>query len=141
MPPGYLTPDPLGAAPPALYVARIVSVVDGDTVYLDVDLGLHRFGLTLWAHHVVSRLARCNAREHDEPGGVQAAANLTELLPAGLLLTADVRGQDNYGRLLVELILPDGRNVTDLLIATHWAAPWSGRGRRPVPPWPRPEDP
>lgn len=128
------------ALPPMVFRATVVDVVDGDTLHLDLDLGLRRLGFNLWLHDTATRLAGCNAREHDEPGGPEAGANLAALLPAGALVAADVRGRDEYGRLLAYLSLADGTDVTGLLIDTHWAAPWNGRGRKPVPPWPRPED-
>jgi hypothetical protein len=45
---------------------------------------------------------------------------------------------DKYGdRMLATIILPDGSDLVTSLIAEEWAAPWSGRGVKPLPPWPR----
>lgn len=125
---------------PYTYNAQVVRVVDGDTVELDVDLG---FGV--WKRAIGGagdecsfRLLGCNAREHDAPGGQEAIANLRTLLPVGATVTVTSVKNDKFGGRFDALItLPDGRDLTSLLVATQWAAAWNGRGAKPVPPWPR----
>ena len=113
--------------------ARVARVVDGDTVILDVDLG---FGV--WLAGQSFRLWGCNAIEHDQPGGAEATANLTSLLPAGSLVTLTSLKPDKFGgRYDAVITLPDGQDLVTLLIQTGWAAAWNGRGPKPVPPWPR----
>lgn len=113
--------------------ARVARVVDGDTVVLDVDLG---FGV--WKLAEAFRLLGCNAREHDAPGGQEAIANLRALLPVGALVTLTSVKPDKFGgRYDAKIQLPDGRDLTQLLVGTQWAAAWDGQGTKPVPPWPR----
>lgn len=113
--------------------AIVVRVIDGDTVVLDVDLGFD-----VWQRSQSFRLLGCNAREHDAPGGQEAVANLVELLPAGTEVTLTSIKPDKYGgRYDALIILPDGRDLTQLLIRAQWAAGWNGAGTKPVPPWPR----
>lgn len=117
------------------YPAQIVRIVDGDTVVLDVDLGFN-----VWQRSQSFRLAGCNAREHNAPGGVEAAANLATMLPPGTRVTlTSVRPDKFGGRYDARLALVDGRDVAQILIETGWAAPWSGAGPKPVPGWPRPD--
>lgn len=139
---------------PYTYRARPVRVIDGDTLVADLDLG---FDTTL---RTTLRLAGCNARELSEPGGREARAHLEELLlspwlgPRDWPLVASTIKPDKFGgRYDAHLHWPDTPrsmqderedeyidSLVDLLIRNHWAAPWDGRGPRPLPPWPRPED-
>lgn len=129
------------ATPPRERPGIVVAVHDGDTISVDIDLQTGRLGINLWLHDVTVRLAGCNARELDEPGGAEAHANLAAILPAGTPVMVAAQHPDNYGGRVDALIgLPDGQDVTDLLIAGGWAARWNGRGPKPVPPWPRPEE-
>jgi endonuclease YncB( thermonuclease family) len=117
------------------YSAVVVRVVDGDGLVVSVDLGW-----SVWLHSQRIRLAGCNARELPEPGGVEARDHLAELLPAGTAVTLATVKIDRYGgRYDAHVTLPDGRDLVSLLIAAGWAAPWDGRGPRPVPLWPRPK--
>lgn len=119
---------------PYTYQATVVRVIDGDTVVLDVDLG---FGV--WMRAQSYRLVGCNAIEKNQPGGQEAKANLTGLLPAGVRLVLSTVKDDKYGGRYDAHLNVDG--VGDLvahLIVEGWAAPWNGAGRRPVPAWPRP---
>lgn len=109
------------------YRATVISVVDGDTVLLSVDLGF----LVSYRHSC--RLFGINAPEHKTPTGDAATAYLTALLPAGTVLTLRTQKDkfEKYGRILGTLILADGRVVNDLLVAEHHAMPWDGKGGRP----------
>jgi endonuclease YncB( thermonuclease family) len=123
------------------YRAVVTSVVDGDTIVAEVDLGFHAW------HHGPFRLAGCNARELHAPGGPEARDHLAALLPPGTPVTIQSTRpgtpvpDDKYApRYDAAITLPDGRDLVTVLVAEHWAAPWDGRGPAPVPPWPRPED-
>ena len=73
---------------------RLVKVVDGDTLRVDIDLGLH-----IWAHDQRIRLADVNAPELPTPDGVAAREALMQRLAAGVPgLT--ITGKDKYGRWL-----------------------------------------
>ncbi len=115
------------------YGAQVARVIDGDTVVLDVDLG---FGV--WQRDQHFRLHGCNAREHAQAGGAEALANLQSLLPVGSSVTVTSVKPDKFGGRYDALItLPDGRDLTQVLVASGWAAAWNGEGHKPVPAWPR----
>jgi endonuclease YncB( thermonuclease family) len=115
------------------YEAVAVRVIDGDTVVLTVSLGFDT-----WVHNRTFRLLGCNAREHADPGGADATANLAALLPPGAVVDIMSVKPDKFGgRYDAQVTLADGRDLVTLLIEQQWAAPWNGRGRKPVPPWPR----
>lgn len=119
--------------------STLVRVVDGDTFHAQVTRSLD-FGF----HVVITptavqkfRLNRCNTAPAATPSGTGAAARLVDLLlPAPFHLSSV--GPYKFGdEWMAELVLADGRNVSDVLIAEQWAAPWNGQGPAPLPPWPR----
>ncbi len=114
-------------------VAQVVRVIDADTVALDVDLG---FGV--WQRYQSFRLLGCNGRERSDVGGPEATAHLAAILPAGTFVSLASIKPDKYGgRYDAKITLPDGRDLTQVLVAEGWAAAWDGKGSKPVPPWPR----
>jgi endonuclease YncB( thermonuclease family) len=121
------------------YGAIVTGVHDGDTITVDLDLGLDT-----WKHDFHVRLHGGNARELKDPGGKEAGANLSALLPLGsrVVLRSHKQGRDidpdKYGgRYLATVALPDGRDLVTHLIEQQWMAPWDGNGKKPLPPWPR----
>lgn len=115
------------------YAATIDRVIDGDTLTASVDLGFH-----VWLRGQTFRFLGLNARELSQPGGTEARDNLVALLPPSTAVTLTSVKPDKYGdRMLAVVTLADGSDLTTLLIAAGWAAPWDGRGAKPVPPWPR----
>lgn len=121
------------ALEPYTYFAYINRTKDGDTIEAFVDQG---FGDA--RPKQAFRILGINAREHNEPGGPEAAAYLAALLPVGTRVIVNSVKPDKYGdRYDGKFILPDGQDLASVLIAQQWAAPWNGKGKKPVPPWPR----
>lgn len=119
--------------PPRTYPeARLVDVVDGDTVKLVVS------GLDVDVH-LVGRLRGINAAEHGTPDGDAATVwvkGFVGQLPAPCSVTtrktrdgSDQR--EKYGRYLVDVVVSGGDLATALVAAGH-AVPWDGKGKRPV---------
>lgn len=122
--------------PPYTYRANVISVHDGDTVRIDVDLGF-RLSADLGV-----RLNGINARELKDPGGKEARDHLLGLCPIGSEVLFRSLGEDKYGgRWLGVLTLEDGRDVATQMIRDGYAAPWDGKGPRALPPWPLIEPP
>jgi micrococcal nuclease len=122
--------------PAYTYAAMVTGVHDGDTITVSVDLGWH---VSVFAQEI--RLLGCNALELAQPGGPEAGAHLAALLlgPAPVWVTIRTVKPDKYGgRYDAAVTLPDGTDLVTQLIADGWAAPWDGKGTKPVPPWPRP---
>jgi endonuclease YncB( thermonuclease family) len=119
--------------------ATLAAGVDGDTFYADVSRALD-FGFHVMLRPTARqkfRLNRCNAAPEKTPSGAGAGQRLAELLSAGSFDLTSV-GPYKYGdEWMAEVLLADGRNVADVLIAEQWAAPWNGQGAAPLPPWPR----
>lgn len=104
---GCLDPDPGIPAGSA----RVVSIIDGDTVVLDVGDGRE-----------TTRLLGIDTPETNHPSkpvecyGAEATARLAQLLPVGseVRIERDVEGRDHYDRLLLYLFEPAGDRLVNL---------------------------
>jgi micrococcal nuclease len=78
------------------YAAKILKVVDGDTVDVELDLGLSVY------HRVKIRLYGINAPEMNTDAGKIAKKALQDLLPDGLVtkVTTIKDRKEKYGRYL-----------------------------------------
>ena len=133
------------------YKATVVEIHDGDTIDVDlvlvashahrhepdVDLGFNVHavsgqGVVLERQSV--RLLGCNAPELATDAGKAALAYLETILHVGDQVELVSHGWDKYGgRVDGTIRLPDGRDLTETMIAAGQAAPWDGQGVKPVP--------
>lgn len=97
------------------YRARLVRVVDADTVDLDLDLGFQ-----LERRNGRYRLARIDAPEVNTEAGKAAKHVLLERLQAAASLLVVTSKADSFGRWLAE-VYADGSNVNDWLVTTGHA--------------------
>lgn len=105
------------------YKAKVVSVYDGDTIHVDIDLGLK-----IWIKKEKIRLARINSPEIrgvERQKGLEARDFLRELvLGKDIYLETIKDRKGKYGRYLGEIWLRgDGEplNVNDELVRTGHA--------------------
>jgi endonuclease YncB( thermonuclease family) len=89
------------------YKGIVRSVTDGDTIRVDIDLGLDS-----WKHNVPLRLADINAPEvkgEEKPEGDAAKAFLQELLPVGkkVFIDTDKDKGAGFGRYKAWVYLGD----------------------------------
>lgn len=117
--------------------SRIVRVVDGDTLDVAVTRDVGFGGVLTYA--VRLRLARVNAPAVKSLAGKTSAAFLTGLLPVGGVFDLVTTKPYKYsgpatgaGEYMAEITLPDGRNVSDLMVAAGQAVWWDGEGPRPA---------
>lgn len=81
---------------------RVTRIVDGDTLWISgQDVRIRIWGL--------------DAPEANEPGGSTATTALTRLV-SGRDLTCRQRDIDRYGRIVGQCFLPDGRDITAVMI-------------------------
>lgn len=107
--------------PSYTYRATVVRWVDGDTVWLTVDLG---FRLTTTNDF---RLYGIDTPERGQPGYAEATARATALAPAGsTVLVTTYKNPDKYGRWLAE-VFAGGINVNQTLIVEGLARPYLGK--------------
>jgi endonuclease YncB( thermonuclease family) len=133
--------DLLGLAPlTAAYAATVTSVLDGDTIHVDMVIGKGDFlgtEVAMVALDTSVRLYGVNAHEKDTEAGKAARDNLRQVLPIGTKLTLSRVRKGKFGRTLAKVTMPDGSDLAATLIADQWAAAWNGIGKAPLPPWPR----
>jgi micrococcal nuclease len=100
--------------------ARVVRVVDGDTIHVRVhhrEESVRLLGIDTPETHKPGTPIEC--------GGPQASAHLAAIAPAGtpVKLEADPTQdrEDRYGRTLAYVRLPDGRLAEDAQLQAGWA--------------------
>jgi micrococcal nuclease len=97
------------------YNAKILRIVDGDTIEVEIDLGFYM------KYKNTVRLSRINAEElRDKDVDKKEMANkakdfLKTLLPVNTEVVVISKSLDKYGRILGEVIIKD-KNVSDLLL-------------------------
>ena len=120
------------------YRAKVVKVVDGDTVDVDIDLG---FGVWLKDERVrIMGIDTPESRTSDKTEkvfGLAAKARLKELLGKQTILKTQVGkgGEDmkgKFGRILGDFIGTDGRLVTEVMIEEGHCVPYFGGSKEEV---------
>jgi len=120
------------------YKCKLVKVVDGDTVDVDIDLG---FGIWMMDERVrVMGIDTPESRTSDKVEkvfGLAAKNRLKQLIEKDAILKTfaakdgeDMKGK--FGRVLGDFILPDGRMVTDILIEEHHAVKYYGQNKADI---------
>ncbi len=112
------------------YRALVVSVYDGDTCNVDIDLGLG-----VWKRSEKLRLARINAPElrgaEREEGLVARDYLRSIVLDREILLQTILDKKGKFGRYLAELWIMDSsgkwQNVNDLMIQTGHATYYANK--------------
>jgi micrococcal nuclease len=99
--------------------ARVVRVVDGDTIVLDLDLGWRT-----WRLGERCRLAGINCPEMNTDDGVRAKVFVEMLLlSVGSQVMFTSHSLDKYGRPLGHVKLADGRILNTLILDAGHAVP------------------
>jgi len=122
------------------YSCKIVRVVDGDTVDVDIDLG---FGV--WMHKERIRLHGIDTPEsrtrdlEEKKYGLLAKEQIRFFLPEGSMQTlVTVRDKaGKYGRILGKFKIFDSKNdcettINDWMIQEHHAAPYFGQSKEEI---------
>lgn len=116
------------------YQARVIRVIDGDTVELDVDLGrcTHHWDayrlLGIDAPDAKKGNAESKRRKRE---ATEAARAILEQAGAPVLVrTYKPDSRDKHGRWLADIVVtPDGKTLSDLLLQAGHAVPYFG-GKR-----------
>jgi micrococcal nuclease len=115
----------VAAAKKELYIrnARVIRIVDGDTLHLDVDLGFDSRISTS------CRLDGIDTPEMKTPAGKVAKARLEALLPVGteLVMQTVKDNREKYGRYLTTIFFPGTLgSINQQLIDEKLAVAYSG---------------
>jgi len=120
------------------YRCKVVKVIDGDTVDVDIDLG---FGV--WLHDERVRIMGIDTPESrtsdkvEKVFGLAAKKRLKELLGEDVVLKTQVNkdGEDmkgKFGRILGDFVSNDGRMVTDIMIAEGHCVAYFGGSKEEI---------
>lgn len=90
-----------GISLPNRFSGRVVNITDGDTIWVAESNGGQQD----------IRLAGIDAPEHDQPFGAQSTQHLAELV-SGKTVTLDCENERSYGRLICNILLPDGEDAS-----------------------------
>jgi micrococcal nuclease len=114
-----------GAAmlPDYRYLARVLRVIDADTLYVDLDLGCDIHA------RMTLRRARINAPEMSTDAGKSATEYVRALLPPGTVVVVETikDKREKYGRYLAVIHhSADGPPLNTVLVDLGYAVPSSG---------------
>jgi endonuclease YncB( thermonuclease family) len=102
--------------------AEVLMVIDGDTFKVFVDLGFQIFTrLNVRVHGI-------NCPELSEKWGISARDFTAMLLKPGEIVTLDSKRLDLHGRAEAIVTLPDGRDLSKVLLEAGHAVPANDRG-------------
>lgn len=120
------------------YDVKLLKVIDGDTVDVDISLG---FGIVLSDERVrIMGIDTPESRTSDRVEklfGLAAKNRLKELLEDGakLITTEDKSGEDmkgKFGRVLGDFKSKDGRLVTEIMISEGHCVPYFGGSKEEI---------
>jgi micrococcal nuclease len=115
------------------YSCKIIRVVDGDTVDVDIDLGFNH-----WIHGERIRLfgvdcPECRSRDKEEKAAGLAAKDFVKrLLHDGGTYTLTTKEKGKFGRYLGVIMLSDNTSVNAALVSEHLAVPYSGQNKKEI---------
>jgi micrococcal nuclease len=115
------------------YNCKIVRVVDGDTVDVDVDLGWSTFrcGERIRLYGVDT--PECRSRDAEEKAAGLLAKEFVEgALHVGGTYTLITREKGKFGRYLGVIMLSDKTSINAALVSEHLAVPYYGQSKQAI---------
>jgi len=112
------------------YDCRIVRVVDGDTVDVDVDLGWStwRCGERIRLYGIDT--PECRTRDAEEKAaGLLAKEFVEETLHVGGTYKLTTKEKGKFGRYLGVIMLSDKTSINAALVSEHLAVPYFGQSK------------
>lgn len=115
------------------YNCKIVRVIDGDSIILDIDLGFSH-----WIHGESIRLygvdcPECRSRDKEEKAaGLLAKGFVEEALHVGGTYTLTTKQKGKFGRYLGVIMLSDKTSINAALVSEHLAVPYYGQSKQDI---------
>jgi endonuclease YncB( thermonuclease family) len=115
------------------YNCKIVRVIDGDSIIIDIDLGFSH-----WIHGESIRLygvdtPQCRTRDAEEKAaGLLAKKFVEDALHVGGTYTLTTREKGKFGRYLGVIMLSDRTSINAALVTEHLAVPYHGQSKQEV---------
>lgn len=105
------------ADPSAMQAARVLRVVDGDTLKVEID-----------GRQETVRFYGTNTTERGQACFKEGTQRTTQLVGSEVRLRPDARERDRYGRLLRYVYTPDGFSIDAEMVAEGLARAWREDG-------------
>ena len=115
------------------YNCKIVKVVDGDTVDVDVDLGwsIWRCGERIRVYGIDTQ--ECRTRDSEEKAaGVLAKDFVKDALHVGGIYRLQTKEKGKFGRYLGTIYLTDDTSINAALVTEHLAVPYTGQNKKEI---------
>ncbi len=112
------------------YNCKIVRVIDGDSIIIDIDLGFSH-----WIHNESIRLygvdtPECRTRDAEEKAaGLLAKEFVEEALHVGGTYTLTTKEKGKFGRYLGTIYLTEKTSINDALVKERLAVPYFGQSK------------
>ena len=112
------------------YNCKIVRVIDGDSIIIDIDLGFSH-----WIHGESIRLygvdtPECRTRDAEEKAaGLLAKEFVQEALHVGETYTLTTKEKGKFGRYLGTIYLADESSINAALVKERLAVPYFGQSK------------
>jgi endonuclease YncB( thermonuclease family) len=112
------------------YNCKIVRVIDGDSIIIDIDLGFSH-----WIHGESIRLygvdtPECRTRDAEEKAaGLLAKEFVEEALHVGETYTLTTKEKGKFGRYLGVIMLSDKTSINAALVKERLAVPYYGQSK------------
>jgi micrococcal nuclease len=112
------------------YNCKIVRVVDGDTIDVDIDLGFSH-----WIHNESIRLygidtPECRTRDAEEKAaGLLAKEFVEDALHVGGTYTLTTKEKGKFGRYLGVIFISDKTSINAALVQERLAVPYFGQSK------------
>lgn len=107
------------------YRAKVVRVVDGDTYELLIDLG---FNILLKRNCRLYGVNTAEIHGEERPKGLQVKKFVIDLIEGKDITILSPAKDDKYGRVLAKIVLPDGTDLAETLLAEGMAKEYFGEG-------------
>ena len=115
------------------YNCKIVRVIDGDSIILDIDLGFSH-----WIHNESIRLygvdtPECRTLDAEEKAaGFLAKEFVEDALHVGGTYRLQTKEKGKFGRYLGTIYLTDDTSINAALVTEHLAVPYTGQNKNEI---------
>ena len=115
------------------YNCKIVRVVDGDTVDVDIDLGFDTWKCGERIRLFGVDCPECRSRDKEEKAAGLAAKDFVKrLLHDGGTYTLTTKEKGKFGRYLGVIMLSDKTSVNAALVSENLAVPYHGQSKQEI---------
>ena len=111
------------------YKAKLIRVVDGDTIDAEIDLGFKIFIKERIRFAGIDTPESRTRHKHEKSWGLAAKCRVKDLLgreDAEFTLTTELQKKGKFGRILGSVILADGTSLSEILLDEKLAIPYEG---------------